>query len=147
MSPANAPDRPPLRRHEHEIRVRYRECDPMSLAHHSAYAEWFERGRTELLRADGVAYRDLETQGVFVAVTSLSITYKLAARYDDLLTLRTDLVDISHVKILHQYALYRGPLLLAVGKTTLACLDRQGRVRRLPDLLLDHAHGRLTAPS
>src|SRR5688572_5657760 len=67
---------PMLRTHAITIRVRYSECDPMGVAHHSAYAPWFEMGRTELLRAsaaNGMDYRQLEAQGVLMAVARLEI--------------------------------------------------------------------------
>ena len=77
-------------RHSLTFRVRYSECDPMGVAHHSAYAPWLEMGRTELLRqsGNGLDYRTLEQQGVFMAVVRLEIRYKRPARYDDVLELR-----------------------------------------------------------
>ena len=119
-----------------EIRVRYAECDPMGVAHHSAFPVWFEIGRTELLRASGRNYRDLEAQGIFLAVIELHVKYKRPARYDDLLTLRTIIERMTHVKIEHRYELMRSGELLATGSTTLACLDASGRARALPDWLL-----------
>ena len=116
------------------IRVRYAECDPMGVAHHSAYPVWLEIGRTELLRESGLTYRDLESQGIFLAVVDLHIRYRRAARYDDELTLHTALTNITRVKIEHSYELKRNHELLATASTTLACLDRQGRPQPLPDL-------------
>lgn len=120
------------------IRVRYAECDPMGVAHHSAYPVWLEIGRTELLRSHGIAYRDLETQGIFLAVVHLEIKYRSPARYDDELTLHTKLDEAlgSRVKIRHHYELFRDTTLLAAATTTLACLDHQGRPQPLPPLLL-----------
>lgn len=115
-----------------EIRVRYAECDPMGVAHHSAYAPWFEMGRTELLRATGGNYRDLEAAGVLLAVVKLSIRYKKPARYDDVLVLSTRIANLGHVKIEHAYELRRGEDLLATAETTLACIDRDGRAQPLP---------------
>jgi acyl-CoA thioester hydrolase len=119
-----------------ELRVRYTECDPMGVAHHTAYPVWFEIGRTELLRSRGMNYRDLEAQGVFLAVVSLQVRYKSPARYDDLVQLTTTLAAAGHVKIEHEYRLHRSGLLLAVGTTTLACLDSNGRLRPLPESLM-----------
>jgi acyl-CoA thioester hydrolase len=108
----------------------------MGVAHHAAYPVWFEMGRTELLRESSAAsYRDLEAQGIFLAVVSLEVRYKRPARYDDLLTLETTLVNAGHVKIEHEYRLLRDGVLLASGATTLACLDRECRPRPLPPLL------------
>jgi acyl-CoA thioester hydrolase len=110
----------------------------MGVAHHSAYAPWFEMGRTELLRAgaaDGMDYRQMEEQGIFMAVARLEIRYKRPARYDDVLELRTTLRDVGHVKLEHEYELFRAAdgVLLATAQTTLACLDREGRPRELPE--------------
>ncbi len=128
-------DRPPLATHDTEIRVRYPECDPMGVAHHATYPIWFELGRTEMLRARGGNYRDLEREGVFLAVVRLEVRYRRPARYDDLLTLRTELCLAGPVKIEHSYSLFRDGELLAEASTTLACLDRDGRARVLPQSL------------
>jgi acyl-CoA thioester hydrolase len=118
-----------------EIRVRYCECDPMGVVHHTVYPVWFEMGRTELLRESGKSYRDFEAEGVFLAVVSLNVKYRRPARYDDLVTLVTTLGEVGGVKIMHSYRLERDGETLVVGETTLACLDRDGRARALPDSL------------
>jgi acyl-CoA thioester hydrolase len=120
-----------------EIRVRYCECDPMGVVHHTVYPVWFEMGRTELLRSTGRNYRDLESAGIFLAVVRMQVAYRRPARYDDLLRLETTLTDAGHVKIEHTYELYRGEELLCTGATTLACLDRDGKARALPEGLFD----------
>ncbi len=117
-----------------EIRVRYSECDPMGVAHHTAYPVWFEMGRTELLRATtGLRYRDLEAQGVFLAVVKLDVRYKRPARYDDVLGLETTMTGSGRAKLEHAYELFRDGVLLTTGSTTLVCLDSGGRPRPLPD--------------
>lgn len=125
----------PVARSALELRVRYCECDPMGFAHHSTYPVWFEMGRTELLRESGQNYRDYEEAGIFLAVVSLLVKYKKPARYDDVLTLVTTLDDVGHVKIEHSYELRRGQDVLATAETTLACLDREGKARPLPESL------------
>ncbi|MHC4218102.1 MAG: acyl-CoA thioesterase [Planctomycetota bacterium] len=119
-----------------DIRVRYAECDPMGVAHHTAFPVWFEMGRTELLRhGSDLPYRDLETQGILFAVTKLDVRYKRPARYDDVLTLRTWITRTGRAKIEHAYELYRDGELLATAATTVACLDREGRPRPIPDAI------------
>jgi acyl-CoA thioester hydrolase len=117
------------------IRVRYAETDRMGLLHHANYPVYFEQGRTELLRAMGFSYRDIEDQGFFLVLTKLQVRYKSPAYYDDLLTLRTSVVRTTLVKIEHKYELMRGGVLLAEGETTLGCVDRQGKVQPLPENL------------
>ena len=124
-----------LTEHEILIRVRYQETDGQGRLHHANYANYFEVGRVELLRAAGYSYRELEEQGVFLVVSELACSYYQPAAYDDELRLRTRTVAAKGARIEHQYQVFRGDQLLAEGRTIVACVDRTGRVRRLPDWL------------
>ena len=107
----------------------------MGYLHHSRYLQYFEMGRVELLRASGVSYADLESQGVFFVVVKAEIKYKLPARYDEALELTTKIVKQTYVRIDHTYQLKRGPALLAEGATTIACVGRDGQLRQIPETL------------
>ena len=107
----------------------------MGLLHHAQYLVYFEQGRTELLRQQGISYRDLEDAGYFLVVVAAQVKYRRPAYYDDLLTLRTMLQRLTNVRIEHRYELYRDGELLAEGATTLACLDRAGKPQALPGVL------------
>lgn len=120
---------------EMQIRVRYAETDRMGLLHHAQYLVYFEQGRTELLRQRGISYRDLEDAGYFLVVVEAHVKYRRPAYYDDVLTLRTWVHRITVVRIQHRYELYRASELLAEGETTLACVDRQGKLQPLPSVL------------
>ncbi len=117
------------------IRVRYAETDRMGLLHHANYLVYFEQGRTELLRSQGLAYRELEDQGYLLVLTKVQVRYRSPARYDDLVTLRTTVVRTTLVKIEHRYELLRDGVLLAEGESTLGCIDRAGKVQPLPEVL------------
>jgi acyl-CoA thioester hydrolase len=105
----------------------------MGFVHHAVYPVWLEMGRTEMLRASGGDYRALEETGVFLAVVRLELRYRRPARYDDLVRVRTSLLAAGPVKIEHSYEVLRGEELLVEAKTTLACLDREGRARAVPE--------------
>jgi acyl-CoA thioester hydrolase len=117
------------------VRVRYAETDRMGLLHHANYFVYFEQGRTELLRSQGLAYKDFEDQGYLLVLTKAEIRYRGPAYYDDVLTVRTTVVRMTSVRIDHRYEVFRDATLLAEGSTTLACVDRQGRVQALPEIL------------
>jgi acyl-CoA thioester hydrolase len=117
------------------IRVRYAETDRMGLLHHANYLIYFEQGRTELLRAQGLAYKDLEDQGYLLVLTKAEVRYRRPARYDDLLTVRTTVERTTGVRIDHRYELFCDGALLAEGATTLACVDHEGRPQPLPEYL------------
>lgn len=125
----------PVTEHEIEIRVRYSETDAMGFLHHANYFNFFEMGRTELLRAQGGNYRQMEEQGQFMVVVRIECRYKRPARYDDLLRLVTRVVRVTPARIEHEYRLLRGHELLAEAASVLACVDRAGTLQRIPDAL------------
>jgi acyl-CoA thioester hydrolase len=120
---------------ETTIRVRYAETDRMGFLHHANFLVYFEQARTELLRSQGLAYKDLEDQGYLLVITRTEVRYRAPARYDDLLTVRTTVTRTTAVRIDHRYEVMRDGKLLAEGNTTLACVDRAGRPQALPDIL------------
>lgn len=117
---------------EIQIRVRYAETDQMGLLHHANYLVYFEQARTELLRAGGRTYKDMEAEGFFLVVARLEVKYKLPAHYDDVLTIRTTVTRQSPVRIEHKYEVLRDGALLAEGFSTLACVDRAGKLCAMP---------------
>ena len=81
------------------VRVRYVECDPMNVAHHSVYPVWFEIARTDLLRRRGNDYKDLEAAGVFFVVARMSLRYHKPAKYDDELLIICSAQPSAGVKV------------------------------------------------
>jgi acyl-CoA thioester hydrolase len=119
------------------VRVRYAETDRMGLLHHANYLVYFEQGRTELLRSCGLAYKDLEDKGYLLVIAKMEVRYRNPARYDDLLRVRTTVVRTTRVRIDHRYEVFRDRMLLAEGTSTLACVDRDGRLQEMPEVLLN----------
>jgi len=129
-----------LTSHEIEIRVRYQETDGQGRVHHANYLTWFELGRVELLRAMGHSYRELEKAGVMLVVAEMNVEYFLPAFFDDVLTLRTTALKAKGARIEHEYKVHRGSDLLAQGNSTIACIDRTGKVSRLPRWLVGNSN-------
>lgn len=119
------------------VRVRYAETDRMGLLHHANYLVYFEQARTELLREVGLTYKDMEDAGFLLVLTKIEVKYKLPARYDDVLTIRTTVVRTTPIRIEHKYEVMRDGRLLAEGSTTLACIDRAGSIQALPEWFLE----------
>ena len=122
-----------MREHTVTVRVRYGETDQMGVVYHPNYFLYFETGRTELLRASGVAYSELEKAGVFLVVTEASCSYKSAARYDEDLTVLTRVDHVGKATVGFSYRVL-GPsgTLLAEGRTVLASVDAAKSPVRLP---------------
>jgi acyl-CoA thioester hydrolase len=121
---------------ETTIRVRYAETDRMGLLHHANYLVYFEQARTELLRTQGGNYRELEDRGYFLVITKIEIKYKSPAHYDDELRIVTTVTRTTPIRLEHAYQVF-GPLgqLCAEGSSTLACVDREGKLQPMPDWL------------
>jgi acyl-CoA thioester hydrolase len=131
------PKRTIIQNHTIIIVPRYAETDKAGIVHHSVYPVWFEMGRTELLRANGLAYKDLEATGVFFVVAELNIKYRRPAFYDEKLRLETSCTGVTASKVEHSYKLIReeSRIVLAEGASILACVDSEGKVRRIPEFM------------
>jgi acyl-CoA thioester hydrolase len=117
---------------ETQIRVRYAETDRMGLLHHANYLIYFEQARTELLRQMGLTYKDMEDKGFYLVIVQVEVKFKSPAKYDDVLTIKTRVARTTPVRIEHMYEVSCEGRAVAEGKTTLACVDRDGRLQALP---------------
>jgi acyl-CoA thioester hydrolase len=116
------------------VRVRYAETDQMGIVYHSHYAVWFEIGRTEFCRAAGMPYRQLEESGLRIPVIGLELKYRRPARYDDDLTVRTALAELSPRGLRFAYEVLDGEQLrMADGSTRHIFADTHGKLRRAPE--------------
>lgn len=117
----------------------YADTDAMGIVYHTNYIRWFEIGRTELFRGLGIAYRDVESEGYSFPLTQAYCHYHLPARYDDLLFLETDIDFVKRASIKFVYKIWDEDhsSLLTEGYTVHACMDRKGKVIRLPALITD----------
>ena len=108
------------------VRVRYEETDQMAVAYHGNYYTWFEVGRNSFFRSLGYTYAKLEEEGIILPVIEGSCTYKIAARYDDELLIRTKVSEMKGVRIAFEYEVIRkeDDVLLAKGKTVHAFVDK-----------------------
>jgi acyl-CoA thioester hydrolase len=120
---------------ETRVRVRYAETDQAGMVYHSNYLIWFEIGRVELCRAHGFNYRDMEREAdAFLPVTEAHLRYRIPAKYDDVIVIRTRASDIRSRAITFVYEVRRATddTLLAEGETQHIVMNRAGRARSFP---------------
>ena len=123
--------------HETKLRVRYAEIDAQGHVNNAVYLSYFEVGRVEWLRAAGLSYRELEAQGYGIVVVEVLAHYRRAAFFDDELTLRTELADLSRASMRFEYVVSRDGELLVTGYTRHACVDlATGKPIRVPEEVL-----------
>jgi len=123
--------------HETEVRVRYAETDQMGIAHHANYLIWFEAGRSDLCRARGFSYKDMEEQeNALMVVAESYVRYKSPAFYEDILSIRTAISEVRSRSIRFSYEIYRESdnALIAEGETLHLVTDKDQRVRTIPEV-------------
>jgi acyl-CoA thioester hydrolase len=118
----------------HRIRVRYCETDRMSVAHHGSYVAWFEEARTEWLRARGKTYRQMEEEGNLLQVVEFVCRYHRPVDYDDVIAVRIRIQERQKVSVTLAYEVRAESTgeVCATGSTRLACVGKDGKIRRLP---------------
>lgn len=128
-----------------DLRVRFAETDQMGVAHHATYAVWLEAARVEWLRDLGLSYRDLDAQGVSLAVTGLDVRYRRAVRFDDRLRVDVVLEEARPRRLRFGYRIVRTEdgALVAEATTWHVPTDRSGAAMRLPPPWLDAIVGRV----
>lgn len=140
---ANGDEKPaacgPSACHTHQFRVRYSETDQMGTFYNSRPLEWFECGRSELLRSLGLPYTELESRGVFLPVVEAHVEYLGRARYDDLLSMTIGMVFVGRARLRCDVEIVQAATGKRVtrGYTVHAFTDPQGRVLRPPAWLLE----------
>ncbi len=121
---------------EARVRVRYAETDQMGVVYHANYLVWFEIGRVELMRSMGFDYGTLEREeGCLIAVVEATARYKLPARYDDELVIRTQVSRARSSLIKFSYDVVRSAdeVVLCTGETTHVVVGRDMKKRTMPE--------------
>ena len=129
---------PHIQAHRLPIRVQYFETDGQGRVHNSQYLNYFERGRVEMLRAMGISYREVERTGLMLVVRNMQVNFHVPAQFDDELELITSLRHSHGARVEHGYRLVKPSngdkesTVIVTGHSVIACIDRDGKVRRLP---------------
>lgn len=124
--------------HRTTIRARYADTDQMGFVYYARYLEWFEVGRTELLRAMGLPYSEIEAAGIILPVIEVHCTYHRPARYDQIVAIISRVARMPRARIQIDYEIFNeNDELLASGYTIHSFLGTRGRPVRPPRTLLE----------
>jgi acyl-CoA thioester hydrolase len=130
--------------HRSTCRVLYGDTDAGGVVYYGNYLRYFEMARSEFMRDLALSYKKIEERGLVLPVVECYTRYKAPAFYDDLLVVETSLAELKNVSCRFHYRVYRiteadqsSPVLLTKGSTVHAVVDRSGKLRRLPEDILD----------
>lgn len=119
--------------HEFQKRVRYGETDQMGYLYYGNYAQYYEIGRVEMLRASGLTYREMEQErGVLMPVVSLQMRYVRPAYYDELLTIRTTLRKLPEKFITFEVEIFNENRKLVNGGSVRLCFVDSNSSKTIP---------------
>ena len=121
------------------LRVRYSETDQMGTFYNSRALEWFECGRTELLRQIGVPYAEMEQRGLLLPLAESHVEYLGRAKYDDLLRITTTatMPGRAHLRFDIQIDHAASGVPVVRGWTVHAFLGADGKPTRPPAWFLE----------
>ena len=119
---------------EIQIRISYADTDQMGVTYYARYMEFFERGRTELLRELGLPYAAMEKDGISLPVIEAHCKYMKGARYDELITIRSILKEKPMARIKIEYEVFNDSKkdLIATGYTIHSFVNSNGKPTRPP---------------
>lgn len=126
-------------KHVSQIRVRYADTDQMKFVYYGKYFEYFEQGRSDLLRGIGLPYPEIEKQGIFLPVIEAFAKFRQSARYDDLINIETIVAEMPVARVRIEYKVRREgeEEVLVEGYTVHSFVNAQtGRPTRAPSMFL-----------
>jgi len=118
-----------------EHRIRYADTDHFGVVYYARYLNWFEAGRTEILRKNGITYADLEKEDYFAPVVEVKVNYKAPARYDEIVVLETEIAKIGNSSVRFNYKVFKkeGMKLLAEGYTVNVFINKSMKPVPIPE--------------
>lgn len=127
------------RTHLLPVRIYYEDTDFTGVVYHANYLRYFERGRSDYLRAVGVDHKSLlegESPTAF-SVTEITVRFRQAARIDDALLVRTSFDEIRGPRLIIAQTLERAGQVIAEAAVEACCISLSGRPKKPPALLVE----------
>jgi acyl-CoA thioester hydrolase len=118
-----------------QIRVYYEDTDCGGVVYYANFLRYFERARTEFLRDRGFEVAAYAAAGLVFVVSHAEISYQAPARYNDLLDIETEVVDVTRTSLTFAHIVRRSgeERIIVEGAARLVCVDERGKPRRLPE--------------
>ena len=133
-------------KHSNNIRVYYEDTDVGGLVYHANYLKFAERARTEMLRKMKIEQLILKNEyDIQFVVKNLFIEFFKSAQLDDLLNIKSIVLNISAAKIIMEQTIYKKMILLAKIDVTLGSVNTKGKPSRLPKIVLERLNNNINA--
>jgi acyl-CoA thioester hydrolase len=133
-------------KHSNNIRVYYEDTDAGGLVYHANYLKFAERARTEMLRKMKIEQLRLKNEyDIQFVVKNLFIEFFKSAQLDDLLNIKSIILNISAAKIIMEQTIYKKMIVLAKIDVILGSVNTKGKPSRLPKIVLERLNNNINA--
>lgn len=116
-----------------KIKIYYEDTDAGGVVYYANYLRYLERARTEFLLEEGIDVAEYHNKGYLFAVIHVDINYKRPARLGEIIEVTTEIVEITNATISLKHRILRDSTLLVDANVRVACIDKEGKPRRIPD--------------
>lgn len=118
-----------------EIKIYYQDTDCGGVVYYANYFTYFEKARTEWFTEKGISVKQLAEQSILFVVSHAEANYKSPAKYGEIIKIRTSLEKIEgiHFELFYKIEEKESGRLIVTGKTTLVCVDKNLKPRRISD--------------
>lgn len=123
--------------HKITVKVYYEDTDAAGVVYYANYLRYLERARTELFAQHGINVAEYHNMGHFFAITHVDIYYKRPARLGDILEITTVIEELKKATVTLRQSVFKEETILVEAFVTVACIDKNSRPRRLPDIFRD----------
>ena len=121
--------------HRWRVRVYYEDVDLAGIVYHANHLRFAERARSEMVREAGVDQAAMRAAGLVFVVTRVEADYLRPARYDEMLDIETTVGEVGRARFTVTQTMSRDGELLFRARVTVACMDLDGRPRRMPEAI------------
>lgn len=120
--------------HKMKVKVYYEDTDAAGVVYYANYLRYFERARTELFAQHGIDVAEYHNMGYFFPIVHVDIHYKRPARLGEILEITTEIKELKKASVTLRQCVFKGETILVEAFVTVACIDKNSRPRRLPEI-------------
>ncbi|MAC79843.1 MAG: tol-pal system-associated acyl-CoA thioesterase [Rhodobacteraceae bacterium] len=118
--------------HSFDLLVNYEDTDMGGIVYHANYLRYIERARSDWVRALGVDQMKMRDEGVVFAVRKVDSDYLAPTRFEDALTIETQVVEVSGARLTLDQVVLRDGRAVFTAQVVIVAIDLSGRPTRLP---------------
>ncbi len=124
-----------------KIKIYYEDTDAGGIVYYANYLKYLERARTEFLLEKGIDVAEYHKKGYLFAVIHVDVNYKRPARLGEIIDVTTEVTELTNVTINLKHQIFRDDTLLVEAYVKVACLDKDGKPRRIPESFKNTING------